>query len=185
MLVTVQPMTESDIPAVVEIEEESAVGNCWGEDAFRSILQQRTRGRHALVAKYNGRTLGFVVYSMHGKAVFPMNVAVDIGFRRMGIGTQLIDAVKRNLRKGARNRITIMLRERSVEAQLFLKAQGFIGQPIRRAFEDEIGDEIVFSDGIEFTFRERRETNGEGPLGPLPEEWQPSASAANNSCAGR
>src|SRR5712692_9333157 len=99
--VAIERMTEHDLLAVVEIEEESGLSP-WGWDAYHKELQSPEEVI-MLVARADsagGAVAGFIVSRLIGPELHVYNVAVRPECRRQGLAGQLLQAV---LEWGQRN----------------------------------------------------------------------------------
>jgi GNAT superfamily N-acetyltransferase len=118
-----------------------ASGLCAADSRFCRFL--KLNNYIGVVAEKWGRMLGFTVRSIHKHGIVIANMAIDPEFRRLGIGTELIDHAKCNLNE-RRNRIEVWLRESDLPAQLFFRSQGFRAeQGLRRFYEDTDEDAFV------------------------------------------
>ncbi|PYS78450.1 MAG: ribosomal-protein-alanine N-acetyltransferase [Acidobacteria bacterium] len=92
--VLIEQMTEHDLLAVVEIEEESGLSP-WGWDAYHKELQSPEEVI-MLVARTDstsGAVAGFIVSRLIGAELHVYNVAVRPALRRRGVAARLLRAV--------------------------------------------------------------------------------------------
>lgn len=131
-------IVRQDMPAILEIERASYAFP-WGEAEFLDALLER--GGIGIVAKAFGRVAGFVVYNAGLRSLEIVNLAVAPELRRRGIGRQLIDLLKDKLAHGGRNELTACVGDDSLDAQLFLRDQGFRATTVlRNHFQQHDGD---------------------------------------------
>ncbi len=97
--VSIARMTEHDLLEVVEIEESSGLSR-WGWAAYYAELQGRHRDLMfvARLANPAGRRVfhslaGYIVGRMGADELHINNVAVRDGYRRRGIGQELLDKI--------------------------------------------------------------------------------------------
>ena len=92
--VTIEQMTEHDLLAVVEIEEESGLSP-WGWDAYHKELQSPEEVIMLVArADFVGRAVaGFIVSRLIGPELHVYNVAVRPELRRRGVAARLLGAV--------------------------------------------------------------------------------------------
>lgn len=110
-----------DLAQILEIENHS-FSTPWDEDDFYQVMRmQNTIGK---VFEYDGRILGYVVYSLRVTGILLLNIAVHEDFRRQGIGSAIMDHLKTTLH-GPRRSIRLEVTERNLDAQLFWRANGF------------------------------------------------------------
>lgn len=69
-----------DMPEVLDIELGSFKFGIWNEDDFMCCLRQRNC--IGMVAEYNHRIVGFMIYQLHKAKLHVLNFAVDPEFRR-------------------------------------------------------------------------------------------------------
>jgi ribosomal protein S18 acetylase RimI-like enzyme len=111
-----------------------------------------------LTADLHGRAVGYLAYGCHNGEITVARLAVAPGYRRRGVGGQLVHAVKAHLRRGRRREAAVaVVSEWDVPACRFFAACGFDSSLARDFFPD--------GDGIRFEFRRDRdpaELGGEG-----------------------
>ena len=103
----------------------------FGKDSpqFQSVRNFMQEKRAGYVATIRNCVVGFVVYDNRGTDVAQvLALAVHRPDRRQGIGGQLLERVVRLPRK----EIVVSVDERNLDAQLFLRAQGFRAVAIER-----------------------------------------------------
>lgn len=137
-------MIRRDMPEVMDIEERS-FPHPWSEKEFIDAL--RVRNNIGMVVELEDEVVGYMVYGLHKTHLDLINLAVRPDLRRTGIGTEMIDVLKKEIR-GHQTRRWLMstVWERNLEAQLFLKSQGWLAKlPIvKDAFEEGEGDAYLF-----------------------------------------
>lgn len=111
-----------DIPEVLAIERES-FEYAWSENDLLCYLRQSNC--IGMVAEYNHRIVGFMVYELCKNELHIQNFAVDSEFRRQTVGTQMVEKLVDKLIQQRRQRIIVEVRETNLTAQLFFKKQGF------------------------------------------------------------
>lgn len=112
-----------DMPTVVDIENES-FSNPWTKKKFvRCMSNCNVIG---MVAEVNNEVVGYMIYEIMPKEITLLSFAVHPKHRRSGVGRTLIERLIYKLDKGRRNRILAAVRERNLEAQLFLRNMGFL-----------------------------------------------------------
>jgi len=94
-----------------------------------------------VVAEVQGQLAGAVVYRMQRalSEVIIRGLVVVPAWRRRGVGTRLLGAVRAKL-LGGYDRVSVVVPETATAAQLFLRASGFKAvQVLRSYFGDEAG----------------------------------------------
>jgi ribosomal protein S18 acetylase RimI-like enzyme len=105
---------------------------------------------HGLVAEVKDRPVGFLLYriSIHDATLVLHQLMVAPRWRRRGVGSRLLDAMGALLRAVPWARLTILIHERNLPAQLFLRSTGFRVRTIHRGY---------FADGEAAYLFERRQ----------------------------
>ena len=129
--VNIRWMLRKDMKEVQEIESE-CFEFAWDEDDFMQCLRQRNC--IGMVAEYQGRVVGFMIYQLQKSKIHLLNVATLKEFRRQGVGTQLVTKLISKLGNQRRSRITLEVRETNLPAQLFLRSLGFLAIDILHGF---------------------------------------------------
>lgn len=115
-------MIRRDMPEVLAIEAESFEFP-WPKGEFVRCL----RGRNVvcIVVEIEDKVVGYMIYELHKKRIVLLNFAIAEDRRRRGIGTQMMDRIKRKLSFQRRSSVSAEVRERNLDGQLFLKVNGF------------------------------------------------------------
>lgn len=123
-----------DMPEVLDIERQSFEFS-WTEEDFLCCLRQRNC--IGMVAEYNHRIVGFMIYELHKSKLHVLNFAVDPEFRRQAIGSQMIEKLVDKLSQQRRQEIVLEVRESNLSAQLFFKKMGFKAVLVLRGHYDD------------------------------------------------
>lgn len=143
-------MTEHDLLEVVEIEENSGLSR-WGWAAYYAELQGRHRdlmfvarlanpeprgGRHALA--------GYVVGRMGADELHINNVAVRDGYRRRGIGNELLNKIMEQGRRLGTPTAFLELRAGNHAALALYERCGFrVTARRKKYYSDPVEDALV------------------------------------------
>jgi len=111
-----------DLPEMLAIEADSFDWP-WTEEDF--VRQLRQRNVIAMVAEMDGRIAGYIVYQLNPKWLTLLNIAVDAGWRRMGIGRQMIHKLAGKLHAQRRTSLRLHVLETNLGGQVFFRACGF------------------------------------------------------------
>lgn len=131
-------MIRRDMLEVLQTEQASFASPWTEEDFLHSLRQRNCIG---MVAEYNDRVVGFMIYELHKSRLHILNFAVHPDFRRHGIGTQMVMKLAGKLSTHRRTRITLLVRESNLAGQQFFRAEGFMAcRVIRGHFEDTCED---------------------------------------------
>ena len=148
----IEQMTEHDLLAVVEIEEESGLSP-WGWDAYHKELQSPEEVI-MLVARADsgggGAVAGFIVSRLIGPELHVYNVAVRPELRRRGLAARLLRAVLEwGQRKGA-SLAFLEVREGNSAAQELYRGCGFEVAGLRRQYyAAPVEDALLMSVSLE------------------------------------
>ncbi len=127
-------MIRRDMPEVLQIEQHSFEFP-WSEEDFIRCLRQRNC--IGMVAEYDERVVGFMIYELHKSRLHVLNFAVSPDCRRHGIGQQMIGKLISKLSAQRRNRILLEVRETNLDAQLFFRNSCFRAISVLRDFYDD------------------------------------------------
>jgi ribosomal-protein-alanine N-acetyltransferase len=133
-------MIRSDLPEVVGIESAS-FEYAWTEEDFRRCLRHRCC--IAMVVEFEDRIVGYTVYELHRDRLEVLNFAVHSDARRCGVGSALVAKLRYKLSSHRRQRITLMVRERNVPAQMFFRRLGFIATAIHPERYADSGEDAI------------------------------------------
>jgi len=127
-------MIRRDMAEVLQIENESFEFP-WSEEDFVHSLRQRNC--IGMVAEYQERVVGFMIYELHKSRLHILNFSVANEFRRFGVGQQMVHKLINKLTHRRRNRIMLEIRETNLPAQLFFSKSGFRAITVLRDFYDD------------------------------------------------
>ncbi len=140
--VSIRWMLVRDRPEVLAIEAAS-FATPWDEGDFIRAL--RDRNVVGFVAESDGVVVGLVVYHMGRASITIVNLAVHPGYRRRGVGRQLVARLAGKLSSYRRTHLDVTVRERNLRAQLFYSACGLRAvQSLRGHYPDTGEDGIGF-----------------------------------------
>lgn len=137
-------LTGRDMPEVLRVEALS-FDQSWTEEDFLRCLRQRNC--IGMVAEDAGRVVGFMVYELHRWHLAVLNFAVHPARRRTGVGRVLVAKLVAKLASHRRERITLVVRDGNLPAQLFFRACGFRAARVLGGHYADTGE-----DGYEFEF---------------------------------
>jgi ribosomal-protein-alanine N-acetyltransferase len=134
-------MIRRDMPEVLDIESASFEFP-WSEEDFIRCLRQRNC--IGMIAEQDDQVVGFMIYELHKTRLHILNFAVASRYRRLGVGTQMVNKLISKLSAQRRTRITLEVRETNLAAQIFFRAQGFRAvNVLRNYYEDTPEDAYV------------------------------------------
>lgn len=124
-----------DMSQVLTIERET-FAEAWTDEDFHLA-----GGEYGVVAERRGRVVGYAVYRFQSHEIEVLNLAVARGYRRLGIGRQLVTRLCRKLRPGGRTRVVLLVRESNVGGQVFFRACGFRAVRVLRGIYERSSDD--------------------------------------------
>jgi ribosomal-protein-alanine N-acetyltransferase len=127
-------MIRRDMPEVLAIENRSFEFPWSDEDFIRCLRQRNCIG---MVAEYDERVVGFMIYELHKNRLHVLNFAVRPEFRRRGVGTSMMRKLIGKLSEQRRNRILLEIRETNLDAQLFFRDCDFRAISVLREFYED------------------------------------------------
>jgi [ribosomal protein S18]-alanine N-acetyltransferase len=131
-------MIRRDMPEVLQTEQAS-FEYAWTEEDFLRCLRQRNC--IGMVAEQGEKVVGFMIYELHKAKLHILNFAVHPGYRRLGVGAQMVAKLISKLSSHRRTRITLEVRETNLPAQLFFRVQGFRALRVLRAYYEDSGED--------------------------------------------
>ena len=136
--VHVRWMIQRDMLEVLNIEEQSSEFP-WTEDDF--LCYRHQSNCIGMVAEQGEKVVGFMVYELNEVNIRILNFAVHPGWRRLGVGAQMVGNLISKLSSHRRTRITLEVRETNLDAQHFFKKQDFLGTKVLRGFYEDTGED--------------------------------------------
>ena len=134
MNVHIRWMIRRDMPEVLEIEQSSFEFPWTEEDFIRCLRQRNCIG---MVAEYDEKVVGFMIYELHRDQLHVLNFSVGPEVRRRGIGSQMIAKLVGKLSQQRRDQITLEIRETNLAAQVFFRNIGFRAISVLRDYYDD------------------------------------------------
>ena len=152
-------MIRRDMPDVLETELAS-FEYPWTEEDFLRCLRQRNcigmvaevdnpPGRGAgpgggRVGSYTGsRVVGFMIYELHQNRLHILNFAVHPAARRTGIGRLMVAKLVNKLSTHRRQKVSLAVRERNLDAQVFFRSHDFRATRVLRDYYEDSGEDAI------------------------------------------
>jgi len=126
----------TDLLAILEIERESFEFPWRGEDFKRCSRCSNVVGMTC--ENRDRQTVGFMIYELHKCCLHVLNFAVHPQHRNNGAGSAMVEKLISKVDKHlTRHKVTLMIRETNLPAQLFFSRHGFLAT---RVLENEYQD---------------------------------------------
>jgi ribosomal-protein-alanine N-acetyltransferase len=137
----------NDLPAILQIEQQSPLAAHWTFDQYKRLLD----GGVVLVAEASANLRGFVCAKSVADQWEIENMAVDPRFQRQGIADKLLDAFIQQALSATTPAILLEVRDSNYPARRLYEKHGFRDQSRRRNYyhhptEDAILYALGFND---------------------------------------
>ncbi len=129
--VRIRVLRESDLPVVLEIENE-AYSVPWSESTFRSLLMRTDTD--LVAAECEGELAGYAVCWFIVDQGELGNVAVSSMWRRQGVGEKLVEAVLERARRRSAREVFLEVRRTNLTAQRLYRRLGFREIGVRKNY---------------------------------------------------
>lgn len=139
--VDVKWMVRPHMPSVLAIEGLSFEFPWKEEDFIRALSQRDCIGMSAMLGD---QVVGFMIFGIFRNRIELQSIAVHPNFRRMFVGSAMIDKLASRLDPQRRNRIELFVRETNIVALNFFKSLGFLATGlVQDKYEETNEDAIV------------------------------------------
>lgn len=145
-------MIRRDMPEVLAIEAASFEFPWLEEDFIRSLRQRNCIG---MVAEYEDRVVGFMIYELHKSRIHVLNFAVLPEYRRCGVGSQMLARLTAKLSTQRRSRIILEVRETNLPAQLFFRENGFRAVSVLHGYYSDTPEDAYI---MQYRYRPERQS---------------------------
>lgn len=151
---TTRDRQQDDFVAFLEIDTHSPE-YMWTSSDFKEVLGETWV--NAFVVTNFGRVAGYLIYELGNTHIYILNLSVHPDYQGTGVGSMLLDHLKRAELKGDRTQIQCDVRESNLVAQKFLAKNGFKATKVVRDYFVDIyceGEEDEYEE-VEsaFTFK--------------------------------
>jgi [ribosomal protein S18]-alanine N-acetyltransferase len=137
--IEVARLSYGDLPNVIAIERR-AFPAPWSLAMF--VLELSKPSSICLGARHGGELIGYLVCSRYHTVWHLMNVAVDGGYRRLGVATALIERLFAETADG-NDRYTLEVRVSNAEAIGMYESFGFRSAGIRRRYYHDNNEDAL------------------------------------------
>ena len=132
-MIRIRQMTQEDIPQVVEIERCS-FSRPWSRGALEKVVADENALYLAAEDTQTGAVVGYMgAYLILDEADINQ-IAVDVSYRKMGIGTQILHHFMQNLKERKITAVTLEVRKSNTAAIALYEKCGFVTEGIRKNF---------------------------------------------------
>ncbi|MBI3333727.1 MAG: GNAT family N-acetyltransferase [Candidatus Omnitrophica bacterium] len=130
-----------EIVQIMDSAEKPLGGRGWSEEDF--LRYARKEYVSTLVAEYNERVVGFMVYERQVNSVVLIAFGIHPAFRGQRVGRRLIEELKDKLSPRRQISIELLVRESDVESQLFFKGLNFMADKVLRGYFEDTGEDAI------------------------------------------
>ena len=134
-------MSKSDLDRICEIEFDS-YNEPWNRDEFKTLI--KSDNHICSVAVVEGQVVGFLIYELSKNYFYLKSIAVSPKYRRMRIGTRLVERMSEMLSETNRKSCRVHIPESNLLGQKFLREMGFKATHVMRNFFDGDVDAYYF-----------------------------------------
>jgi len=121
----IRPFIDRDLDQMKKIEKRAFVDYPWTNEDFVFFLRRLNRNHRAYVAEWRDHILGFMLVVESTWQYEVASIAVVPEFRRIKVGTLLLDHLKSKLVPYEREDIYARVRETNKDGQQFFTDNGF------------------------------------------------------------
>jgi [ribosomal protein S18]-alanine N-acetyltransferase len=135
----IRPAELDDLPAILEIEQQSPVAAHWTAEQYKAVLGSGV----ILVTEQTGKLCGFLCATAAAEDWEIENMAVHADFQRRGIADQLVRALIQRAGSTSASAILLEVRESNQPARRLYKKHGFREEGRRRAYYNHPLDDAI------------------------------------------
>jgi len=139
-VVIASPMSESDLPETVEIEQ-TTIYSPWSRDMFLAEIERQNPG--LIVFKVENRLIGYLCFWKVMDEAHLLNVSLRVDFRGKGLGKFIMDYLENTCRQIGLSKILLEVAETNHLAIKLYKKCGFVKVGLRKGFYQETGDDAI------------------------------------------
>jgi ribosomal-protein-alanine N-acetyltransferase len=139
--VQLTPMRRRDLRAVLRIEQQ-VYPRPWTFTLYMSELNMRS-SRHYVVARVDGRVVGYAGLLLAGDEAHVTTIAVDPARQRGGVGTRLLLHQARVARARSARHLTLEVRASNAPAQRLYRRFGFTAAGVRKNYYAEVNEDGI------------------------------------------
>ena len=97
-----------------------------------------------IVAEESGRVVGYMIYELYRSKIVVLNFGIHPGCHRMGVGTQMINQMKKKLHEQRRRCLEMHVKDDNLPMHLFLRKHEFKAVAVVDEFYDNGQDAYYF-----------------------------------------
>lgn len=133
-------MEITDLPVALRIERQS-FATPWSKTTFRQALSEKHTHSHLLVAVLEETVVAYAHFILITGDVHITNFAVDLAYRRRGIGKALLKETLDRIKKMGGELVFLEVRVSNLAAQNLYRQFGFQIHSIRKKYYSDNGED--------------------------------------------
>ena len=133
-----RPMTVADIDTVMVIERASFTSP-WSRQFF--LQELKAANARSVLCQLDGNPIGYIIYWELPGELDIHNVAVAPGYRRRGVGREMLGSLIDNAARRGFRRMTLEVRKSNEAAQALYRSLGFEICGLRRGYYSDNGED--------------------------------------------
>ncbi len=138
-----RPMTQADLPGVLELEDALFAEEAWSRRMLAGELEQQPESRYYLVAEQDGAMIGYAGLLTAGEQADVLTIAVAAARWGHGVGSGLLAALLAQARRRGCREVFLEVRADNARAQRLYKWWGFTEIGIRRGYYQPSGMDAI------------------------------------------
>ncbi|MDD5065963.1 MAG: ribosomal protein S18-alanine N-acetyltransferase [bacterium] len=140
-MISIEPLSEKDLPEVCRMEELVFPGSAWTNDMFRDEI--RKPSSCSLLLRQEGVLIGYLVADTVKPELSLLKIAVHPDHRRKGFGSMLLSRLADQSRKEGFTKIFLEVRVSNSAARRIYQRSGFTVAGIRKSYYPDNEDALV------------------------------------------
>ncbi len=141
-----EPMRSRDLPQVLAIEN-ACFENPWSKAGFALHLKKPKSYEHFYVARHKDTVVGYIVFNVLCEEGHILNIAVQPGYQRQGIGKYLLASALEIVREHEGQVVFLEVAISNLPAQYLYRQFGFRICGIRKHYYGHRKDAYLFRKG--------------------------------------
>ena len=133
LITTTRLLHTLDVPQILDLEFDCFVKP---HDLYEISVLRKSQHIKMYVVEFSEIVVGYIFLHFQSDAIEIIRLAVKGNYRRQGIGTSLIKCAKQRLEPFECKNLEIVVPERHLGSQLFLRENAFKAARIIRSFDD-------------------------------------------------
>lgn len=139
-IVVAAPMSENDLPDIVQIER-TTIYSPWSGEMFRREIERKNPG--LIVVRSKNRIAGYFCFWQVLDEAHLLNFSLRVDLRGKGLGEYLMNYLENKCRNMGLSRILLEVASTNYHAIKLYKKCGFVKVGLRKRFYEQTGDDAI------------------------------------------